>query len=368
MGLACCRPKTAAEVERDQVSAAIEAQGRADADKEARRIKLLLLGAGESGKPTVLKQMRLLYGTGYSDSQRLAMNGVVHANTIASMRLLINTVVELGITVDEEDARAAMALFEATADSSPITPAVGAAIATLWRSAAVQTAYAERARFQLPDSSRYYIERIDTLGAPDYVPSVEDVLRTRVRTTGIIEEEYTIGGSTFTIFDVGGQRNERRKWIHCFEDVTAIIFVAAISEYDQVLFEENTQNRLMEALTLFEYICGSRYFENTAIILFLNKNDIFAEKIKTVDLPQPNADPFKAEHEPVLFADYTGGCDYDKALAYILGRFLAKNKRPARQIYHQVTCATDTSNARRVLDFTKDVILQQNIVSSGLTD
>lgn len=45
---------------------------------------------------------------------------------------------------------------------------------------------------------------------------------------------------TFRLFDVGGQRSERKKWIHCFEDVTAIIFCVAMSEYDQVLHEDET--------------------------------------------------------------------------------------------------------------------------------
>jgi hypothetical protein len=44
----------------------------------------------------------------------------------------------------------------------------------------------------------------------------------------------------FRIFDVGGQRSERKKWIHCFEDVHAIIFIIAISEFDQVLLEDDT--------------------------------------------------------------------------------------------------------------------------------
>lgn len=46
--------------------------------------------------------------------------------------------------------------------------------------------------------------------------------------------------SLFRLFDVGGQRSERKKWIHCFEDVTAIIFCVAMSEYDQVLHEDET--------------------------------------------------------------------------------------------------------------------------------
>ena len=41
--------------------------------------------------------------------------------------------------------------------------------------------------------------------------------------------------------DVGGQRSERRKWIHCFENVTSIIFLVALSEYDQILFESDNE-------------------------------------------------------------------------------------------------------------------------------
>jgi len=38
--------------------------------------------------------------------------------------------------------------------------------------------------------------------------------------------------------DVGGQRSERKKWIHCFENVTAIIFMVAANEYDMTLVED----------------------------------------------------------------------------------------------------------------------------------
>ena len=80
-------------------------------------------------------------------------------------------------------------------------------------------------------------------------------------------------------FDVGGQRNERKKWIHCFENVTAVIFVAALSEYDQVLYEDETTNRMTEALNLFDEICNSRWFRETSMILFLNKRDLFQAKV-----------------------------------------------------------------------------------------
>lgn len=86
------------------------------------------------------------------------------------------------------------------------------------------------------------------------------------------------------MYDVGGQRSERKKWIHCFESVQAIVFLVAISEYDQVLVEDETINRMEEALTLFDSICNSKWFVNTSIILFLNKIDIFKTKILTVPI------------------------------------------------------------------------------------
>lgn len=85
-----------------------------------------------------------------------------------------------------------------------------------------------------------YFDSIDRIAAPDYLPTDQDVLRSRVKTTGITETTFHIGDLTYRMFDVGGQRSERKKWIHCFENVTAIVFLVAISEYDQVLVEDET--------------------------------------------------------------------------------------------------------------------------------
>merc|ERR1719263_2721395 len=119
---------------------------------------------------------------------------------------------------------------------------------------------------------------------PDYQANQQDMLLSRVRTSGIVTERYEIDGSQFEMYDVGGQRNERKKWIHCFDDVTAVIFVAALSEYDQALYEDANTNRMTEAVELFDEICNNRYFENSSMILFLNKRDLFEEKILKVDI------------------------------------------------------------------------------------
>ena len=131
---------------------------------------------------------------------------------------------------------------------------------------------------QISDTFSYF-DSIDRIAQPNYLPTDQDVLRSRVKTTGITETTFIIGDLTYRMFDVGGQRSERKKWIHCFENVTTILFLVAISEYDQLLLEDETVNRMQEALTLFDSICNSRWFVKTSIILFLNKIDRFREKL-----------------------------------------------------------------------------------------
>ena len=107
-----------------------------------------------------------------------------------------------------------------------------------------------------------YLSDIDRIANPEYLPNQQDILRVRVPTTGIIEYPFDLDSIIFRYFcsvccialkltnrclvlhrmvDVGGQRSERRKWIHCFENVTSIIFLVALSEYDQILFESDNE-------------------------------------------------------------------------------------------------------------------------------
>lgn len=162
-----------------------------------------------------------------------------------------------------------------------------------------------------------------------------------------------MGQLTYRMLDVGGQRSERKKWIHCFEDVTAIIFLVAISEYDQVLIEDETVNRMQEALTLFDSICNSRWFEKTSTILFLNKTDLFKEKLHTSPLEN-------------YFPDYTHGDNYEKATEYIMQRFIVLNSSEHKQVYTHLTCATDTDQVKFVMSAVNDIILQANLRDVGL--
>jgi len=269
------------------------------------------------------------------------------------MRTIIKAASSLGIEIQSKDA--ASKLTEGNEDyfSGPIDPPLAAAIKALWADIGIKTAFEQSNKYQLIDSASYYFDQIDRIAASNYVPNEQDVLRSRAKTTGIIEIEFEVEKTKFPMVDVGGQRSERKKWMHCFQEVTAVIFCVALSEYDLKLQEDDTTNRMMESLKLFKEICNSKWFTETSMILFLNKKDLFAEKIKKVDLK-------------ICFTDYNGGLQYQPAVDWIRDKFLAQNENSAKNIYPQVTCATDTDNVNVVFNAVKDTILRKALDSAGI--
>jgi len=188
-------------------------------------------------------------------------------------------------------------------------------IKDFWSDLGVRGIFLRSDEFWLPDSTEYFMSDLDRIFADGYLPTEQDVLRTRTRTTGIVETEFAHQEMKCRLFDVGGQRNERKKWIHCFQDVTAVIFVVGISEYDQHLFEEDTINRMRESLVLWDEICNSRWFSDTSMILFLNKTDIFRHKLIDLNKPLHNT-----------FPEYLGGANYELATKFIEEQFLKVNR------------------------------------------
>lgn len=331
-------------------SARSQALDLALAAQEAERqgeVKVLLLGPGESGKSTLLRQFRLLHGGGYDEEQRRAYTPVVHANTMLSARTLVRQAAAWGVAIPSGPA-------STVTMCDTLTPQVAAAVAELWADAGVQRVYAERARFQLMDSASYFLSRAATLAGPDYVPSVEEILRARVRTSGIHEVVFQIEGVPVRIVDVGGQRNERRKWLAAFEGVTAVLFVAAL-DYDGVLEEDPRVNRLSEALDLFHEIGSGPWFEHSALILFLNKRDQFEEKLLAGNGLRSEG----TDDSPPRFLDFKGGCSIPAARQYLLNKFLALARRD-QLVLHHFTEATDTANVQLVWDAIKDAVLKGN--------
>ena len=91
-----------------------------------------------------------------------------------------------------------------------------------------------------------YLNSLDRILQLDYIPTQQDILRSRDRKTGIVHSAFTLKNNRFRIIYVSGQGGERRKWAHCFDDVRAVIFVSALSDYDIVFPEDNSVVRKLD--------------------------------------------------------------------------------------------------------------------------
>ncbi|KAJ9121548.1 guanine nucleotide-binding protein subunit alpha [Naganishia vaughanmartiniae] len=274
-------------------SYAIDKQIEEDSRKFKKECKILLLGSGESGKSTIVKQMKIIHQNGYSKDELLQFKMVIYKNLIDSAQALILACRKIGVDPEDPTNRVrdfryyqvnADAILEYRIDADPnhtLSQDIALAIESLWHDPII------------PSVMDSFFQHVRRIAAPDFVPMEADVLRARTKTTGISETRFNMGQLSIHMFDVGGQRSERKKWIHCFEAVTSIIFCVALSEYDQVLLEESGQNRMQESLILFESVINSRWFLRSSVILFLNKIDVFKMKLSKTPLDR-------------YFPEYTG--------------------------------------------------------------
>ncbi|XP_074667275.1 guanine nucleotide-binding protein G(q) subunit alpha-like [Strix aluco] len=352
--MACCLSEEAKEARR--INDEIERQLRRDKRDARRELKLLLLGTGESGKSTFIKQMRIIHGSGYSDEDKRGFTKLVYQNIFTAMQAMIRAMDTLKIPYKYEHNKAHAQLVREVDVEKVSTfenPYVDG-IRSLWNDPGIQECYDRRREYQLSDSTKYYLNDLDRIADLAYLPTQQDVLRVRVPTTGIIEYPFDLQSVIFRMVDVGGQRSERRKWIHCFENVTSIMFLVALSEYDQVLVESDNENRMEESKALFRTIITYPWFQNSSVILFLNKKDLLEEKIMY-------------SHLVDYFPEYDGPQrDAQAAREFILKMFVDLNPDSDKIIYSHFTCATDTENIRFVFAAVKDTILQLNLKEYNL--
>lgn len=318
-----------------------------------REVKLLLLGAGESGKSTVLKQMKLIYAQGFTDNEKLEWKPVIFNNIIQSFQVIYDAMQEMDLEFENKDNEKNMMRILGECEVSACDPLPAEylePIKELWKDSGVKQAIGHGNEFSLHDNLKYFCNDVDRIWDPAYVPNDQDLLRSRLRTTGITETIFDLGQLTYRMFDVGGQRSERKKWIHCFENVNCLLFLVAISGYDQCLVEDKEGNQMNEALMLWESIANSHWFVKTALILFLNKMDLFKEKLPRSPI---------SEHG---FTDYQGPPNDPKQVGrYFMDKFRALSRNPEKEIYGHFTNATDTNLLKITMGSVQDMIIQRNL-------
>jgi GTPase SAR1 family protein len=265
------------------------------------QFKVLLLGAGETGKSTIIKQIRRIHGHAPSAKELSRTIISLHNNVIDCMKILLYQLDIFEFTLEDPDDLKTAAEVQNFPENKIIDYEMAGHIENLWRHQSIQSTYERRAEFWLLDSCDYYFQHLDRFASRDFVPTERDILMARVRTTGIISHEVlapnpkasaklTKDGRgdplhfTYKVIDVGGQRSERKKWMHQFDDVKCILFLASLAEYSQVCYEDSNKNRMDESLELMEQIAHKKIFASTPIYVLLNKKDLFETVFRTTPL------------------------------------------------------------------------------------
>lgn len=318
----------------------------------------LLVGAGESGKSTIVKQTQLITGVKFSQNQLEMFRDIIHSNIVEYVHKLLQCMLANDIALGvPENSKHAKILCQANVPNfefrNILSNDVAMAITALWNDPGIKQAAVLSKCFYQTDSLVYYLDSLFRIMAASYIPTEQDIIRARIKSTGVQEIFFKYKMANFKMIDVGGQRSERRKWVSCFHNIEAVIFMAALSEYDQTLAEDPCSNRMKESFRLFEWLCNQPAFRNTSIVLFLNKIDLFKEKLRK---------SLVADY----FPEYQGPNSYEDAGVYFMNKFLDIAKHFNRDIYVQFTCATDTQQIKVVLDAVYSSIVRKSLRKNGL--
>ncbi|KAI8926982.1 guanine nucleotide binding protein, alpha subunit [Entophlyctis helioformis] len=338
-----------------------DAEQRRLADKEPR---LLILGSGDSGKTTLLKQLRLLHGKPFSGAEAQTYHELMVHNAALGLTGYLQLCDLLSLHVAHSDERA---LFEMNAPAlmhrtTEIPANVVAAMQALWCDPAVQSVLPIAPQHNIQDTAPYFLAKIDAIAAPGYTPTNDDILQVRSPTTGVSETVFNINNRQLHFIDVGGQRGLRKQWSGFFDNCHAILFVASISSFDQTLHEIAKDglmgslmgpdadldsdllnpdavlptNRLADAVQLFGQIVNNRVLAKSQVVLFLNKDDLFRDKLA----------------RGIRFADFVHGYDgpnkADAIAKHVRHMFMAQRRDKDRIVTVHRTCCTDT-NAMQIL-------------------
>ncbi|TFK20672.1 guanine nucleotide binding protein, alpha subunit [Coprinopsis marcescibilis] len=313
-------------------------------------------GSAESGKSTIVKQMKIIHKNGFPRRSWLSTG----LSSTKSLQHVVVYVVRAGLECVKYSNRPVLEVltvlekileYQLDPEQPYFSPEIAEAMDQFWNDPVIPKIMEKHSsKFYLMDSAGYFFSEVLRIGKPNYLANETDVLWAHQKSVGISETRFTMGQLSIHMFDVGGQRSERKsRYIVSM----SIIFCTALSEYDQVLREERTQNQMAESLILFNSVINSGWFLQTSIILFLNKIDVFKNKLPKVYPPAQ------------YFPKYTGSADINKAAKYILWKFMQSN-RARLSVYPHLTQATDTTNIWVVFSAVKETILHNALKDSRI--
>jgi len=254
-------------------------------------------------------------------------------------------------------------------DPGRIIYACGEDMIRLWNDETIKEILKAQ-NIRLEDQPGFFLDSLDRVTSPRYIPTDDDILRARLKTLGVTEYRFsikeglsvlgTIGGISrdWRVFDVGGHRSLRAAWAPYFDDMNAILFLAPISCFDQMLDEDPTVNRLEDSVLLWKSIVSNPLLARTSIVLFLNKVDIFKAKLEA---------GIKLGKYIISYGNRPN--DYESTSSYLRRKFaqIHKERSPEPRVFYcHFTTVTDTKSTQHILVDVQDTVVVKNLKNSSL--
>jgi GTPase SAR1 family protein len=321
-------------------------------NKGGKLLKLLLLGGPQTGKSTFLKQLQFNFVQGFNDEQRLEIIRSLRDNLVVGFRDIIEYAEKETKEFDEESKSAISYFKDVSLAEDTFTPDLVKNAKAFWGDKKMQEMWENKDAIPtlLVMNLDYIMDNIDRVGAAGAKANDEDILRSRQRTMQSNQISFSYKNYDIEVTDVGGQKTSRRRWSQVVENPTAIIYFAALSDYNVRSFDgEGT--KFQEAVDIWKTVVETAAFSKAVLVLMLNKYDLFVEKLKKV--------PFSKAYKR-----YTGSDEPDEVAKYLKERFLrvVPEDRQANFMYN-LTCALDTSQMKTVFNS-----IQDNIVNRAISD
>jgi len=325
--------------------------------------KILCLGVGGCGKTTFVKQMKIIHGIKWSDAELDAYLRIIRGNFVNGMQECLQAASSLGKKVLPGNTEHEAHISSLRARTVDLTPELLARLNALWKDPVIQEVMTHHHELLTITHLSYFFDNMDRITQADYKPTDEDILRCRQRTAGASSASIYIDKNYFEFFDIGGQKPERAKWEQILgeHEFTSIIYFIASDEFDVEDEEKEFKRTKMEiSRFIFSEIVNSNIVKSDVpIILFLNRRDIFEERIK---------DPEGYKQFQATFPNFSGGQDVKSGLDFIRDMFTETIRDPenSNPIKAHYTCALDTESLVVVWRSVREYVLKQVLETLGL--